>query len=225
MFSAHAALPRWTLVLPVQSAGRAKSRLVVPPGVDHAQLARAMALDTLAAVRACPLVQRRIVVTSDAVVGAAALGAGDDVVPDDGRGLGAAVTAGVARALRLAPNGAIGVLLADLPAATPDDLSLALAAAASHRSAFVPDDEGTGTVLLAAVSGASLRPSFGAGSAARHQALGAARLDLDLPRLRSDVDTVRGLQAAAALGLGPQTRSAVTGWHSDRVGQGRAASR
>ena len=212
----------WTLVLPVQNAGRAKSRLMVPSGVDHAQLARAMALDTLTAVRGCPLVQRRVVVTSDPVVGAAALVAGDDVLPDDGHGLSAAVAAGVATARLLAPNGAIGVLLADLPAVTPDDLTLALSAAGSHRCAFVPDSEGTGTVLLTAFSGGHLRPSFGAGSAARHQALGAVRLDLDLPRLRGDVDTADGLRAAAALGLGAHTRSAMTG---DPVAQGCAATR
>ena len=211
----------WTLVLPVQSAGRAKSRLLVPAGVDHTRLARAMALDTLTAVRGCPLVQRLVVVTSDPVVGAAALVAGDDVLPDDGHGLSAAVAAGVATARLLAPKGAIGVLLADLPAVTPDDLTLALSAAGSHPSAFVPDSEGTGTVLLAAVSGGHLRPSFGAGSAARHQALGAVRLDLDLPRLRGDVDTAEGLRAAAALGLGAHTRSAMS---DDRVAQDCAAS-
>ena len=224
MSSARDALAGWTLVLPVQSAGRAKSRLAVPAGVDHDRLARAMALDTLAAVRACPLVRHRIIVTSDEVVGPAAVGAGDDVVLDDGSGLGAAVATGVARALQLAPAGAIGVLLADLPALTPADLILALEAAAKHSSAFVPDDVGSGTVLLTAITGSSLRPAFGVGSAARHRALGAVRLDLDLPRLRSDVDTARGLQAAAELGLGPQTRSAVTGAHGDRVGQGCGAA-
>ena len=212
------------MVLPVQSAGRAKSRLVVPAGVDHGRLARAMALDTLAAVRACPLVRHRVVVTSDEVVGPAALGAGDDVLSDVGRGLRAAVTAGVARALQLAPAGAIGVLLADLPALTANDLSLALEAAARHGNAFVPDDEGSGTVLLTAITGASLRPAFGLGSAARHRALGAVRLDLDLPRLRSDVDTAAGLQVAAALGLGPHTRSAVEGTHEGRVGQSCGAA-
>jgi len=220
MSSARAAFATWTLVLPVQSAGQAKSRLVVPAGVDHDRLARAMALDTLAAVRACPLVRRTIVVTSDEVVGPDALAAGDDVLPDDGRGLGTAVATGVARALQLAPDGAIGVLLADLPALTPADLTLALEAATGHTTAFVPDDEGTGTVLLTALAGSSLRPAFGVGSAARHRALGAVQLNLDLPRLRTDVDTARGLQAAAELGLGPQTTSARVVAHGQRVGEG-----
>ena len=42
-------------------------------------------------------------------------------------------------------------------------------------------------MLLAAAGAGLLRPAFGAGSAARHD-LVARRLDLDLPRLRRDVD-------------------------------------
>ena len=41
MSSAAGAGARFTLVLPVQTAARAKSRLVAPQGVDHAALARA----------------------------------------------------------------------------------------------------------------------------------------------------------------------------------------
>lgn len=207
MSSVSRATVRWTLVMPVQSAERAKSRLMAPDGVDHDVLARAIAADALTAVRNCPLVGHRVVVTSDVVVGPAAARLADDVVPDAGTGLGTAVTAGVARAQRVAPQGPVGVLLPDLPALTPLDLTVALEAAAEHRSAFVPDAEGTGTVLLTAASIAELRPAFGVGSAARHNALGAVRLDLDLPRLRCDVDTADGLQAAAALGLGPRTSS------------------
>lgn len=196
---------RWTLVLPVQRATHAKSRLVAPGGVDHAQLARSMAMDTLAAVRACARVSGVIVVSSDADVAAAALDAGDELVADVGAGLGAAVTTGVAHALQSAPGAPLGVLLADLPSLTPDDLALALDAAAAHRAAFVPDADGAGTVLLTAREGRRLHPSFGPGSATRHAALGAARLDLDLPRLRRDVDTAEDLIVAHVLGLGPST--------------------
>ena len=48
-------------------------------------------------------------------------------------------------------------------------------------------------------------PSFGPGSAARHQAAGAVRLELDLPGLRTDVDDDRSLTAALELGVGPAT--------------------
>ncbi len=205
MSSASGAGARFTLVLPVQSAARAKSRLVAPAGVDHATLARAIATDALAAVRACDRVVRRVVVTSDPVIGPAARALGDEVVADPGSGLTAAVTAGAARARRLDPDGAVGALLVDLPALTADDLALALDAAAVHSRSVVADTEGTGTVLLTALAGVELRHAFGTGSAARHAALGAVALDLDLPRLRRDVDTAAALRVATALGLGPRT--------------------
>ena len=205
MSSAAGAGARFTLVLPVQSAARAKSRLVAPQGVDHAALARAIATDALRAVRACDRVGRRVVVTSDPVIGPAARERGDAVVADPDSGLTAAVCAGVARARRLDPEGAVGVLLVDLPALTAADLAVALDAAAAHPRSVVADTEGTGTVLLTALAGVELSHAFGTGSAARHVALGAVLLDLDLPRLRRDVDTAAALHAATALGLGPRT--------------------
>lgn len=211
MSSASGAVARFTLVLPVQGADRAKSRLVAPQGVDHAALARAIATDALAAVRACDLVVRRVVVTSDPVIGPAARELGDEVVTDPGSGLTAAVSAGVARARRLDPDGGVGVLLVDLPALTAADLALALDAAAAQPRSVVADTEGTGTVLLTALTGVELRHAFGTGSAARHVSLGAVLLDLDLPRLRRDVDTAAALGAAQALGLGPSTAAVLRG--------------
>ena len=75
--------------------------------------------------------------------------------------------------------------------------------------AAVPDTEGTGTVLLAARTPAGLDPAFGAGSFAEHVRRGALPLDLDLPRLRRDVDTPADLEAALALGLGHRTAAAL----------------
>ena len=71
---------------------------------------------------------------------------------------------------------------------------------------FVPDAEGTGTVLLTALTPTAMQPSFGSGSAAAHQAAGAFRLDLDLPRLRRDVDTAADLRTAIDLGVGTRTQ-------------------
>jgi 2-phospho-L-lactate guanylyltransferase len=127
------------------------------------------------------------------------------------------------------PRG-VAVLLADLPALTPSELLQALAAAIQEPLAFVPDHQGWGTVLLAArldrsAPGASpggkrpvgalvtgdrhttgeIRPSFGPGSAARHEAAGHRRLELDLPRLRADVDDAASLHLAIALGVGRHT--------------------
>jgi 2-phospho-L-lactate guanylyltransferase len=96
------------------------------------------------------------------------------------------------------------VLLGDLPTVTPAALSRALQACGQHQTAFVPDAEGTGTVLLTARALADLVPAFGAGSAAAH-ARHSTRLDLDLPLLRSDVDDDVALGRAVALGVGPRT--------------------
>jgi 2-phospho-L-lactate guanylyltransferase len=194
----------WTVVLPVKHADRAKSRLVPPPGVDRVALARAVALDSVAAVVGCELVSRVVVVTSDPVVGAS-VRTSADVVPDPAGGLLAAVDAGLQRARTATPASPVGVLLADVPALAPADLAVALTACAQHPSAFVPDLEGTGTVLLTASPGTPLTPAFGEGSASRHEAGGAVRLELDLPTLRRDVDTWDALLDAVALGAGDAT--------------------
>jgi 2-phospho-L-lactate guanylyltransferase len=193
----------WTIVLPVKHAEQAKRRLQTPPGVDRLALVRAIAVDSLRAVRSCPLVARLVVVTSDPVVRAAADDMAD-VVPDPGAGLLEAIRAGVR------PGGPLAVLLPDVPALRPADLSTALTACAPHETAFVPDLEGTGTVLLTARRHTGLRPAFGPGSAAAHEAGGAVRLDLELPSLRRDVDTWAALQQARALGVGSATAAATT---------------
>ncbi|MGC1569858.1 MAG: hypothetical protein WA794_27885, partial [Trebonia sp.] len=71
------ALFTWTVVLPVKVLARAKSRLALLAGARRADLALALASDTVSAVVACPDVTRVLVVTSDAKAGSrlAALGA------------------------------------------------------------------------------------------------------------------------------------------------------
>jgi 2-phospho-L-lactate/phosphoenolpyruvate guanylyltransferase len=63
--------------------------------------------------------------------------------------------------------------------------------------------------LLAAATPGALQPAFGPGSLAAHVRRGAVPLDLDLPRLRRDVDTPADLDEALALGVGPRTATAV----------------
>lgn len=205
--------PRWVLVVPVKEAHRAKTRLAAPHPLSRPRLARAVALDTLEQVcRALPPGQV-VVVTSDEVVAGVATTLGAQVVRDPGWGLDAAVTAGWAWA-GASPTGAASpaaregvtgwaVLLGDLPALRAEDLRTALAACAEVPAAVVPDAEGTGTVLLTAL-GTPPEPRFGPGSAARHGEH-ARRLELDLPRLRRDVDTVGDLAEAVALGVGART--------------------
>ncbi|MBA2696305.1 MAG: 2-phospho-L-lactate guanylyltransferase, partial [Actinobacteria bacterium] len=185
----------WQVVLPVKHAGTAKTRLVPPAGVSRRELARAMARDTLVTVCRAQAADQVVVVTSDTVAVDLATGLGARVLPDPGQGLDAAVRVGLA-ACR--PHLPVAVLLGDLPALLPADLVTALAACARHTRAVVPDHSGAGTVLLTGTDG-DVEPAFGVGSAARH-ARAATRLDLDLPRLRQDVDDAADLQRAVALG-------------------------
>ncbi len=189
----------WTVVIPVKPAAHGKSRLTVP-GVGREQLARAIALDTIAAASAAAQV---IVVTDDPQTAAAARALGATVCPDPGDGLDAAVAAGASAAGTQTPRAA---LLGDLPALQPDDLTAALHEAASHPRAVVPDADGTGTTLVTAAPGVGWASAFGDGSYARHLALGCAPLTVpDGSSLRRDVDTAEQLAAASALGLGPRT--------------------
>lgn len=191
------------VVIPTRGA-TGKTRLRPPPGVSHADLARGIAADTIAAAGTCPRVRRVIVVSADPAILLPAPWHGL-LVPDPGRGLRAAIGAGLAAA---GPTGAVAILLGDLAALRSWELDAALAAvAAGAGPAFVPDAEGTGTVLLCGPA-ATLRPAFGRGSAAAH-ARYATRLDLDLPGLRRDVDDARDLAEALRLGVGPHTRAAL----------------
>lgn len=202
---------RWHLVVPVKEADRAKTRLEAPHPLSRPALARAVARDTLEAACAALGADLLTVVTSDPQVRATALQLGAQVVPDPGRGLDAAVLAGWET-----PPPAMGsaggrpgwaALLGDLPALRAEDLQAALAACAPHPRAVVPDTEGTGTVLLTSTAAPPV-PSFGAGSAARHGRT-ARLLQLDLPRLRRDVDVAADLRAAVRLGVGRHTRLAL----------------
>jgi len=199
----------WSVVIPVKVLAQAKSRLGLLGGERRAELALAMAADTVTAVRECPEVARVIVITDDKVAGAALAKLGALVIPDEpGAGLNAALRHGAAHARANWPASGVAALSADLPALRPADLSAALsaAAAASAPAAFVADAPGDGTTLYAARPGASFAPAFGLASHARHAASGAAELDVPgIDGLRRDVDTPEDLRTAAALGLGPNT--------------------
>ena len=198
---------RWRLVVPVKGAPDAKSRLELDREAARLDLARAMALDTVEAALTSHAVEVVLVVTSDVPVASAAAAAGARVESDPGAGLNAAVCHG-RDVLAAESDGPVAILLADLPAVRPDDLTDALRVCAQHRSAFVPDTEGSGTVLLSALHARDLLPDFGPGSATRHARI-AWRLDLDLARLRRDVDLVSSLDAAVELGVGPRTAAAL----------------
>ncbi len=186
---------RWTVIIPVKPAAIGKSRLA--PG--GAALARAIALDTVAAVVACPAVDRVLVVSAD-----------DDFRPPGAELVPEPVPGGIDDAVRLgaavAGDRPRAALLGDLPALRPADLAAALQLAAEHPRAYVADREGTGTTLVTANVAVPLVTAFGPGSAARHRELGIVELTLPATStVPDDVDTVEQLAAARALGLGPNT--------------------
>lgn len=202
---------RWHVVVPVKARSASKTRLA--PDERRPQLALAFAVDTMAAVSACPVVESLIVVTDDRHVSAAARAVGamvvhelDDPAVTGFARLNAALRYGVAQAH--VQTAAVAALTADLPALQPDELTRALAAASEHQRAFVPDHEGTGTSMLTALHGGALSPEFGLSSAAAHERAGAVRLDLsDVPGLRLDVDWQHDLLAVRELRCGPATRA------------------
>jgi 2-phospho-L-lactate guanylyltransferase len=210
-----AAAPDWDVVIPVKDARSGKSRLRSSwPAADEA-LSRAIADDTIRATVHAVGAGRVVLVTSDPDLVQRWASAGVRVVEDPGAGLNAAVVRGIEAALarrcaaeegEAGAGAGVAVLLGDLPALVPEDLRTALAAASRHAESFVPDRDGTGTVLRC---GRAPAPRFGAGSASAHERDGAARLDLDLPRLRTDVDDLPGLREAVALGVGPSTALAL----------------
>jgi 2-phospho-L-lactate/phosphoenolpyruvate guanylyltransferase len=199
---ARATPDRWHVVVPVKGGPDAKSRLRAPEGVDRLALARALALDTIAAAVDAVGLDHVVVVTSDAEVVMALAQPGARTLPDPGDGLNAAVRAGIGA---VPADGPVAVLLGDVPALRPGDLRAALTSADGRDCWFVPDAEGTGTVLLGAREARWTHPRFGSGSAARHEAAGHTRLDLDLDRLRRDVDDEASLGEALRLGVGPNT--------------------
>lgn len=193
----------WTVVIPVKPSVRGKSRLDVP-GVDRVALARAIALDTIAAAVACEAVARVVVVTDDGglVLQAVDIPSLRFVSDQDVAGLDAAVALGAQTADGM-PRAA---LLGDVPALRPLDLAAALDAAAGVDRGVVADAEGTGSTLVTARGGVEWMSSFGDGSFARHVELGCVPLPIpDASTLRRDVDTADQLAAAERLGLGPRT--------------------
>jgi 2-phospho-L-lactate guanylyltransferase len=197
----------WSVVIPVKVLNQAKSRLGQLGAQRRAELALAMAVDTVIAVRACEQVTDMIVVTDDQVAADVLAVHGATVIADaPSDGLNAALVHGAAHVRAVSPGAGVAALFADLPAVRPDEISRALTAAAAWPTAFVADAAGDGTTLYTARPGSAFLPSFGASSRARHAAAGAVELDLPgIPGLRQDVDTPEDLTAATTIGLGRNT--------------------
>lgn len=209
----------WAVIVPVKPAEVGKSRLVVD-GVDRMALARAIALDTIAAAASCEEVDRVVIVTDDEglVIQASDIPGLRFIAETppaaealaDALATGTAPVAGLNTAIARGAAAVVGMpraaLLGDLPALRPADLAAALALAARVGRGVVGDAEGTGSTLVTAGADLAWESAFGEGSFEAHRALGCVPLDVETgSTLRRDVDSAEQLAAAAALGLGPRT--------------------
>jgi 2-phospho-L-lactate guanylyltransferase len=93
------------------------------------------------------------------------------------------------------------VLLGDVPALRPAELSAALEVALAHPLAMVADSDGTGTTLATATAGHRHALAFGPGSRGAHVAAGYAELSGDWPGLSRDVDDQSHLDVLARAGM------------------------
>ncbi|MGZ4590419.1 MAG: 2-phospho-L-lactate guanylyltransferase [Actinomycetes bacterium] len=194
-------------MVPVKRLTRAKTRLALPPA-GRALLARAFAVDTVAALCGSAGVSSVLVVTDDGEV-AAALPPQVDVVEDPGQGLTGAVARGVTAARSVMPGHSVLVVPADLPSLRSVDVDDLLEQAPPSWASFAPDLRGDGTTVVVLPAGVRTMTAYGAGSAQRHAALGLAELDQAPTRARQDVDALADLANAVALGVGISTERAL----------------
>jgi 2-phospho-L-lactate guanylyltransferase len=187
-----------TVVVPFRGT-EGKSRLAGLPLEMRSAVREAMLADVLSA---CAAVGATYVVTS-----ARGLQAAATVLPDDGRGQGAAVAGGLEAAARAGGTAPFLIVNADLPCVTARDLLALAGAIPDHGLALVAAADGT-TNALALSSPELFAPLYGPGSAARFAALAPSRV-LAVPNLIDDVDTVADLERLRRR-LGPKTRRALT---------------
>jgi 2-phospho-L-lactate/phosphoenolpyruvate guanylyltransferase len=196
---------RFAAIVPIRSWTAGKSRLGLDD-VERASLARAFALDVIDVLTESPAIALVVVVTSDDDVRA---DLGDvEVIPDDGRGLNAAVAQGCAHVLESGRSHVV-VVPSDLPCLTVPALAEVLKMSEGHPQAFCPDAEGDGTSLVVSREASSLVTSYGPGSAAAHRAAGLVPLLDAPPAVRRDVDTVAHLREAESLGVGRRTAAVI----------------
>jgi 2-phospho-L-lactate guanylyltransferase len=164
-----------------------------------------MALDTVAAIAACPLPVSVHVVSDDPELIAAvrSLPCQTRTHRDLPAGLNQALTVAAAR-LKGQPSLGTVVVLGDLPALRGEDLAAVLDRAGALGRTVVADRGGAGSTVLTAPPGSSLDPAFGPGSFHRHVVGGAIPIPAG-DAVRCDVDDLTDLLAAARIGLGPRT--------------------
>ncbi len=193
------------MVLPIKRFDLAKRRLEQElAGTLRATLAEAMAGDVLEALGQLERVEATVVVSRDPRALALAQEHEALVVddPSDANHSGAA-RLGVALALAIGYERAL-LVPGDCPLLAPRELDALLERHAPGAGVtIVPDRHGTGTNALLLSPPDAIEPSFGPGSAGRHQGLaavaGVSAVIERVPSLELDVDTPEDLAALRAL--------------------------
>ncbi|HXQ15114.1 MAG TPA: 2-phospho-L-lactate guanylyltransferase [Caulobacteraceae bacterium] len=199
-----------SLVVAARGGPRSKSRCAdALDGVQRTALTEAMLRDMLAAAGRAPGVSEVVVVTPTEALAHLAATAGARVIRQGRRGLNAAFNQALDELAGQTPDGTVALLPGDLPLLDPDDLSRAVALAATHDVVLTPAlDRGTGAILIRPQARFAL--AFGQSSftrherAARQRGLSVAVFACD--SLGLDVDTPDDLHAV--LRRGPATYTA-----------------
>jgi len=191
-------------LLPVKRLKGAKQRLSpVLSETERTELARAMLLDVLVALRHAWGLAGVAVVTEDPQARALAREHGAALIREAEGGLNAALTAGLVTLGTYGAGGAL-VIHGDLPLATAGEVTALIAGHPGGKAAtFVPArDGGTNAMLVSPVDALPL--SYGEGSFEKHRAAAQARdmavTLMALPGLELDIDTPDDLRRLLARG-------------------------
>jgi len=216
-------------IVPVKALAQAKRRLApVLPDAARRRLVLAMLEDVLAAVAEVRGIERVVVVTPDANAASLADSRGALVVPEPGAGeLNAAVESGIAFALARGAGQAL-VLPADIPLATPGELSSLVGSRRSRPGVTLApshDSNGTNALLLAPPN--AIEPCYGPGSYLQHMSQAMARhIDVNVLHLAGVARDIDEPEDLAALSAAAPARYGFLAPYLGAAGQGagRAAS-
>jgi 2-phospho-L-lactate guanylyltransferase len=216
-------------IVPVKALAQAKRRLApVLPDAARRRLVLAMLEDVLAAVAEVRGIECVVVVTPDANAASLADSRGAIIVPEPGAGeLNAAVESAIAFALSRGAGQAL-VLPADIPLATPGELSSLVGSRRSRPGVTLApshDSNGTNALLLAPPN--AIEPCYGPGSYLQHMSQAMARhADVNVLHLAGVARDIDEPEDLAALSAAAPARYGFLAPYLGAAGQGagRAAS-
>ncbi len=198
----------WALI-PVKRFSRAKTRLgSLLSDPDRAQLAEAMFMDTLAAIRDAKLIDRIAVVTDEPAIEDVLSDRAIVRIKDTCQDLNQALAIS-RKALEGHAASKLAIFPADIPAIRPQDADTAVAASSGGSFVIVPAHDNDGTNALVVTREPEFVFRFGPASAMRHtgtaESAGLKVNRLSLPRIASDLDKPEDLPRLWAAGPGPHT--------------------